>query len=70
MIRTDFARALWTNNETRERVERMTPLGRLGEPDDIAGAAMFLASPAGSFVTGQVLVVDGGVTIVGAREAT
>lgn len=70
LIRTDFARALWTNNETRERVERMTPLGRLGEPDDIAGAAMFLASPAGSFVTGQVLVVDGGVTIVGAREAT
>ena len=64
LIRTDFARALWTDTETRERVERMTPLGRLGEPDDIAGAAVFLASPAGCFVTGQVLVVDGGVTVV------
>ncbi len=70
LIRTDFARALWTDPVTRERVERMTPLGRLGEPDDIAGAAIFLASPAGCFVTGQVLVVDGGVTVVGAREAT
>ena len=69
LIRTDFARALWTDTETRERVERMTPLGRLGEPDDIAGAAVFLASPAGCFVTGQVLVVDGGVTVVGTREA-
>lgn len=70
LIRTDFARALWTDPQTKDRVERMTPLGRLGEPDDIAGAAVFLASTAGCFVTGQVLVVDGGVTIVGAREAT
>ena len=70
LIRTDFARALWTNPETLARVERMTPLGRIGEPDDVAGAAVFLASPAGRFVTGQVLAVDGGVTVMGAREAT
>jgi NAD(P)-dependent dehydrogenase (short-subunit alcohol dehydrogenase family) len=40
-----------------------TPLGRIGEPDEIAGAAILLASPAGSFVTGQTIVVDGGATI-------
>ena len=63
LIRTDFARALWENPKLLERVTRGTPLGRIGEPDDIAGAALFLASPAGSFITGQTLTVDGGVTI-------
>ncbi|MDE0829167.1 MAG: SDR family oxidoreductase, partial [Vicinamibacterales bacterium] len=43
------------------------PLGRIGEPDDLAGAALLLASPAGRFITGQVLVVDGGVTIGSGR---
>ncbi|HTX03584.1 MAG TPA: SDR family oxidoreductase [Candidatus Acidoferrales bacterium] len=63
IVRTDFARALWENPETyKEAVERY-PLGRIGEPDDIAGVAIFLASRAGAFVTGQVIVVDGGVTI-------
>jgi len=63
IIRTDFARALWENPKTYEKAVRSYPLGRIGEPDDVAGAAIYLASRAGAFVTGQVLVVDGGVTI-------
>lgn len=62
LIRTDFARALWEDPARRARRERETPLQRLGEPDDIAGAAVFLASAAGRFMTGQTLVIDGGVT--------
>jgi NAD(P)-dependent dehydrogenase (short-subunit alcohol dehydrogenase family) len=63
LIRTDFARALWENPEIAKRRSRDTPMQRIGEPDEIAGAAVFLASPAGSFTTGQTIVVDGGVTI-------
>ena len=63
LIKTDFARALWENPETLNRATTYTPLRRIGEPDEIAGAAVFLASKAGSFVTGQSIVVDGGVTI-------
>ena len=63
LIKTDFARALWDNPETLVRATATTPLRRIGEPDEIAGAAVFLASQAGSFVTGQALVVDGGATI-------
>ena len=62
LIKTDFARALWEDPEAEARSSD-TPLRRIGEPDDIAGAAVFLASRAGSFVTGQTIVVDGGVTI-------
>ncbi|MDE2333644.1 MAG: SDR family oxidoreductase [Rhodospirillales bacterium] len=62
LVRTDFARALWEDPLTRARRERETPLKRLGEPDEIAGAAVFLASPAASFMTGQTLVIDGGLT--------
>ncbi|HVS13570.1 MAG TPA: SDR family oxidoreductase [Thermoanaerobaculia bacterium] len=65
LVKTDFARALWENEETRKRTERGTPLRRLGEPEDIAGAAVYLASRAGSWTTGQTLVVDGGVTAAG-----
>ena len=65
LIKTDFARALWENPELRARYESTTPLRRLGEPDDIGGIAVFLASRAGAFVTGQTIVADGGVTIVG-----
>jgi NAD(P)-dependent dehydrogenase (short-subunit alcohol dehydrogenase family) len=61
LVRTDFARALWENPENARKRIRETPLLRLGEPDDIAGAAVFLAAPASAFMTGQTIVVDGGV---------
>ena len=63
LIKTDFAKALWEDPEGLKRRTSTTPLRRIGEPDEIAGAAVFLASQAGSFVTGQTIVVDGGVTI-------
>jgi NAD(P)-dependent dehydrogenase (short-subunit alcohol dehydrogenase family) len=63
LIKTDFARALWENPATLKRSTARTPLGRIGTPDEIAGAAIFLCSAAGSFVTGQAIVVDGGATI-------
>ena len=63
LIKTDFARALWEDEARRKRREAMTPLRRIGEPQDIGGVAVFLASDAARFVTGQLLVVDGGVTI-------
>ena len=69
LIRTDFARALWENPKTYEQVVAASPIGRIGEPEDIAGAAVFLASRAGAFITGETLVVDGGVTMAGARIA-
>lgn len=62
LIRTDFARALWEDPVLYRKRTRDTPLQRIGEPDEIAGAAVFLASPAGSFVTGQTIVIDGGTT--------
>jgi NAD(P)-dependent dehydrogenase (short-subunit alcohol dehydrogenase family) len=63
LVRTDFARALWENPEMYKKRTATTPLRRIGEPDEIAGAAVFLASRAGSFTTGQSIVCDGGVTI-------
>lgn len=63
LIQTDFARALWENPDTLARATSTTPLRRIGQPDEIAGAAVYLASAAGSFVTGQAIVVDGGATI-------
>lgn len=63
LIRTDFARALWEDPETLQRATVGVPLRRIGEPDEIAGAAVLLASKAGSFITGQTIVCDGGATI-------
>ena len=63
LVRTDFARALWENPDTYKATTSRAPLRRIGEPDEIAGAAIFLASRAGSFTTGQTLVCDGGVAI-------
>ena len=63
LIKTDFARALWENPDTLKAVTRATPLRRIGEPHEIAGAAVFLASPASTFMTGQTMVVDGGSMI-------
>jgi NAD(P)-dependent dehydrogenase (short-subunit alcohol dehydrogenase family) len=65
LVKTDFARALWENPAILQHYESQTPLRRIGEPDDIGGLAVFLASRAGAFVTGQTIVADGGVTIAG-----
>ncbi len=62
LIKTDFAKALWDNPEILKRSTATTPLRRIGEPDEIAGMAVFLASKAGSFATGQTYVIDGGAT--------
>jgi NAD(P)-dependent dehydrogenase (short-subunit alcohol dehydrogenase family) len=62
LVRTDFARALWENPEILKRVTSVAALKRIGEPKELAGAAIFLASDAASFVTGQTLIVDGGST--------
>ena len=63
LVRTDFAKALWENPDTLKRATVGVPLRRIGEPDEIAGAAVYLASKASSFMTGQVMVCDGGATI-------
>ncbi len=63
LVKTDFARALWEDPELRKGSEDRTALRRLGEPEDIAGAAVFLASRAGRWITGQTIVIDGGRTI-------
>jgi NAD(P)-dependent dehydrogenase (short-subunit alcohol dehydrogenase family) len=65
LIKTDFAKALWQNPTIAKAYEQATPLRRLGETDDVAGAVVFLSSPAGRFITGQTLVIDGGATIGG-----
>jgi NAD(P)-dependent dehydrogenase (short-subunit alcohol dehydrogenase family) len=63
LIKTDFARALWENPEILKRSTEGAPLKRIGMPDEIAGAAVFLSSAAGAFMTGQTMVIDGGATI-------
>jgi NAD(P)-dependent dehydrogenase (short-subunit alcohol dehydrogenase family) len=65
LIRTDFAKALWDNPDTLKRSTAVASLKRIGEPHEIAGAAVFLASRAGAFTTGQTIVIDGGATISG-----
>ena len=63
MVTTQFARVLYEDPERRAAREAGTLLKRLGEPDDIAGVALMLASRAGAYITGQTIVVDGGTTI-------
>ena len=64
LIKTEFARALWEDEKRRKEREALTPLRRLGVPRDIGGIAVFLASDAAAFITGQTIVADGGVTVV------
>ena len=64
LVRTDFARALWEDEARAAKVAEGYALNRLGEPDDIAGAAVFLAGPAGRWMTGQTLIVDGGWSVM------
>ena len=60
---TELARRLWEDNETMNRWRQQnTPLRRMGQPEDMVGAAIFLASEASAFITGQILCVDGGTT--------
>jgi NAD(P)-dependent dehydrogenase (short-subunit alcohol dehydrogenase family) len=63
LVRTDFARALWENPENLKHSVSNACLARIGEPHEIAGAAVFLASEASSFMTGQTMVIDGGVVV-------
>lgn len=65
LVKTDFSKALWDDPVARAAYDSRTPLGRIGEPDEIAGTAVFLAAPASGFITGQVIVADGGVTVSG-----
>ena len=64
LVKTEFARALWEDDKRASEREQATPLRRLGEPRDIGGIAVFLASEAAAFITGQVIVADGGVSIL------
>ena len=63
VVKTDFARALWEDQKMHDATAARTPMRRLGDPDDIAGVAVMLASRAGGWMTGQMVVIDGGITI-------
>ena len=60
LVKTDFARELWDNPEVEARINKSIPLRRLGEPEDFAGIAVYLASDASRYMTGQALTVCGG----------
>jgi len=63
VIKTRFSQVLWQTPQIAEPILRNMPLGRFGEPEDVAGLALYLASPASDYVTGAVFVVDGGMNV-------
>ena len=62
LIKTDFSKALWENEDTYNKIVKSIPQGKMGSPDDISGMALYLASEASDFVTGSIFTVDGGIT--------
>jgi dehydrogenase/reductase SDR family protein 4 len=62
LIKTDFSKALWENEDTYNKIVKSIPQGKMGSPDDISGMALYLASDASDFVTGSIFTVDGGIT--------
>jgi NAD(P)-dependent dehydrogenase (short-subunit alcohol dehydrogenase family) len=65
VIKTRFSRLLWRTESIAKSIQDATPMGRLGEVDDLTAAALYLASPASDFMTGAVMVVDGGMSVAG-----
>lgn len=63
LVQTKFAAAIWTNEALLKMIQERTPLGRMGQPDEIAAIALWLASDLASFATGETFVIDGGLTI-------
>lgn len=63
LVQTKFARVIWENETLMNQLVERVPAGRIGQPEDIAGVALYLASPASAYTTGQVFVVDGGMTV-------
>ena len=62
LIKTDFSKVLWENEDTHNKIVKSIPQGKMGSPDDISGMALYLASEASDFVTGSIFTVDGGIT--------
>ena len=62
LIKTDFSKALWENEDTHNKIVKSIPQGKMGSPDDISGMALYLASEASDFVTGSIFTIDGGIT--------
>lgn len=62
LIKTDFSRALWENEETYNQIIKTIPQGKMGVPEDVSGMALYLASSASDFITGSLFSVDGGLT--------
>ena len=62
LIKTDFSKALWENEDIHNKIVKSIPQGKMGSPDDISGMALYLASEASDFVTGSIFTVDGGIT--------
>ena len=62
LIKTDFSKALWEDEDTYNKIVKSIPQGKMGTPEDISGMALYLASDASDFVTGSIFTVDGGIT--------